>query len=284
MKASILRKRVAWLSIAAMLFVACGDEEEAANPNDNDDKGEKIKEKEKEKEPKVNTTRREYKPQKDFMQLVVENGVEVVLKQGEPQKIEVETLEELHEFIQFSATGSSLKVETSPKEKFADHPAPKVYITTQALEKIEINHNSVLRIEGTWAQEGLWLSLNESSQATGEVQISKRLDALTSRRSTLTLTGSVREALYIQADSSEADVGHARFGAKLKDLAAIERANVKASNQGYIELWAGKELSITAVDNQSVVKYYGSPQITTSLDNVKAGSTLEAMGPHPSQQ
>ncbi len=182
----------------------------------------------------------------EFDEIKVTRGMNAWITQGEPTRVTVVADENLHEAILTETEGSTLKISTNARIRWAKEK--KVLITVKDLEKITSTAGSNVFSNGTLSFEDLCVSTSAGSNATLEVY-SRNLQVKSSSGSNAIITG---KGYDVNLDaSSGANIKAEGLKAALCDAEASSGANVFI----YVE----KKINAKASSGGNIF-YYGNPE------------------------
>ena len=114
----------------------------------------------------------------DFSQLVVSNGIEVVVAFTGSEKIEIQAPDNVVQFIETVAEKGVLNVRVRKGVKFRVNPTVKVFINMKSLTRILATDNSKIVFENTISAEKLDITLNNAT-LKGHIAVQKASIVLT---------------------------------------------------------------------------------------------------------
>ncbi len=197
----------------------------------------------------------------DFNGIKSSAGLDVYLRQGDENKVLVETDENLQQHIEVSVRDGVLKVGTRKNIRFSK--ARKVYVTFKELNKIEASSGS--EIQGNSIIKSQSLLIKASSGAEIDLEVfSQDLSIKSSSGADIKISGKAT-ALNVEA-SSGSEIS-------AKELSVLN-CTAKASSGAEISINVKERIDANASSGGAII-YYGEPAFTnankSSSGNVKSG-------------
>lgn len=194
-----------------------------------------------------------------FNKIDISGGFEVLLNQGDVEKLELEVDENLIEYIETTVKKNTLYI--SSKKPIGNAQSLKLYITTVNVDEIEASGAIELKNKGTFHADDLEIDISGAA----DVDLNLETENLTmdmSGASETTLTGS----------SNNFDIEIS--GAGDLDAKKFKTINTKIdiSGAGNAIVYAKKTLKIE-VSGAGSVKYKGNPKVEKDISG--AGSVSE---------
>lgn len=140
---------------------------------------------------------------KIFKNLILENGFQVFVTTGSPQKVEIECDENILPAIDTYIEGSSLVVKKKARYTFTRKPEVNIYITMTPPSGIVASGGTAVQLTNELTTDQLKAVLSGGSRFTGPVRTGT-LDAVLSGGSKLSLTGEADKASLILSGGSRA--------------------------------------------------------------------------------
>jgi len=198
-----------------------------------------------------NVVIKERKVDREFNQIEVSGGLNVILTPTTSESISVEADENLHDYIITSIEHNILKI--YPKENISSHAVKNVMVSFKNLIKISANSGSSIYGTQTISQPLLELSTSSGSAMDLDL-ITSSLTCSTASGSTITLKGNADK---FQAKASSGSTINS------EDLKVLF-ANTKATSGAGITVNVSKELLANAASGGDI-RYAGNPsKIDTS--------------------
>lgn len=193
----------------------------------------------------------------EFTGIKVSSGIDVILTQGEPQKIEVEADENLQDWIRTDVSGSVLNVHTEKSIRLAK--TKKVYVTCKTLDKIEISSAGDLTAVTPFKADQLDIEMSSAGDLRLEVE-ANAIDITISSAGNANLkgkTGSLRADLSSAGDLNAFDL-------------EAKKGNISVSSAGSARVFVTEEASFRS-SSAGDIDYKGEPRIS-EIHTSSAGS------------
>lgn len=191
-----------------------------------------------------------------FKKINISGGFEVIINQGNEEKLELEVDENLLELITTETKNNTLIIKSD--KSIGKAKSLKLFITTVEIEDIDVSGAVELRNKGTFEGENLEIDISGAADINLKVDL-ENLEMDMSGASETTLSG---KANHLEIELSGAGELEA---AKLKTRNAI----IDISGAGSAVVNAKKTLRVE-VSGAGSVKYKGNPKVTKEISG--AGS------------
>ncbi len=191
-----------------------------------------------------------------FSKIGVGGAYDVILIQGNNEKVVIEAEENLMEYIKTEVVAGKLKIYN--KESLRPKEGMKVYITFKDLEKIDISGACDLNNEGILSLSDLEIEGSGASDIDLKLKLNE-LEMDCSGASDIYLEGSAQE--FDIEVSGASDLNAFEF--------EVDECSVSLSGAGHVEVYVNKKLDID-VSGAGSCYYKGSPQVNQSVSG--AGS------------
>jgi hypothetical protein len=203
-----------------------------------------------------NVTRQE-RDVAQFTGIKVSSGIDVILNQGEPQKVEVEADDNLQDWIRTDVSGSVLTIRTEKSIRLAK--AKKVYVTCKTLDMIEISSAGDIMAETPFKADKLDIQMSSAGDLRLEVEAND-IEISISSAGNANLKGKTGT---LHADLSSAGDLNAF------DLEA-KKGDISVSSAGSARVFVTDEASFHS-SSAGDIDYKGDPKIT-EIRTSSAGS------------
>lgn len=191
-----------------------------------------------------------------FNKIDISGGFEVLLNQGNKEKLELEIDENLVELIETKVKGNTLYI--SSKEPIGDAESLKIYITVVDVEDINASGAIELKNKGTYQSENLEIDVSGAADIDLDLEV-ENLTMDMSGASETTLSGSANNFDIEISGAGELDAK------KMK----TRNTSIDISGAGSAIVFAKKTLKVE-VSGAGSVQYKGNPKIEKSISG--AGS------------
>ncbi len=191
-----------------------------------------------------------------FDKIDISGGYEVLINQGDEEKLELEVDENLLEYIETETKDNTLYI--SSTEPIGGATSLKLYITVVDVDDIDVSGAIELRNKGTYKTENLEIDVSGASDIDLDVDIENLIMDMSGASET-TLTGN---ASNFEIDISGAGELQAK---KLK----TRNTTISISGAGSAVVHAKKTLNVS-VSGAGSVKYKGNPKVEKDISG--AGS------------
>lgn len=176
---------------------------------------------------------------------------DITIIPSETSKVVVESHQNLIDNLELTSKRGNLVV--NEKSKVGEYALYNVNIySPAALNEIELNNQSRMKISGTLKAEKFKIDANDQSIISESYVDFKEFELNLSDQSNATMTGT---AISLDVESSNQAIGN------LSELQSVE-IDFSAKNQSNLSLWVMKDLSGEASDNAQV-SYKGDPNKDT---------------------
>lgn len=186
-----------------------------------------------------------------FTSIEANCNCDITIIPSETQKVVVESHQNLIDNLELTSKRGNLVI--NEKSKVGEYALYNVNIySPAALNEIELNDQSRMKISGTLKAEKFKIDANDQSIISESYVDFKELELNLSDQSNATMTGT---AINLDVESSNQAIGN------LTELQSVE-IDFTAKNQSNLSLWVMKDLSGEASDNAQV-SYKGDPNKDT---------------------
>ncbi len=190
---------------------------------------------------------------KAFSELELSGVLNVFIEQGDQEKVEVETDDNLHEYVIIENRGKTLIVDTQERISIKRKKKMNVYVTVRDIDRLKISGVGNVETSETIRLKDLDLRV----KSVGNVNLDLEADELYARLSSV---GNVS----LSGKIGKADIDNTGVG----KLAAYDLHNevlkLRASGVGKTEVYASKELAIKSTGVGNV--YYKGDAVITDLN------------------
>jgi hypothetical protein len=192
-----------------------------------------------------------------FTGIKVSSGIDVILTQGEPQRVEVEADENLQDWILTDVTGNVLNVHTDKSIRLAK--TKKVYVTCKTLDQIEISSAGDVTADTPFKTDKLDIQMSSAGDLKLEVEASEIGITISSAGNAYLKgkTGSLRADLSSAGDLNAFDL-------------EAKKGDVSVSSAGSARVFVTDEASFRS-SSAGDIDYKGDPKIT-EINTSSAGS------------
>lgn len=196
-----------------------------------------------------------------FSEISIGSGFTAVIEQGQTEKVEIETDENFHQYIEAEQEKNTISFRLKSGISLPAEIPVKVHITTVNLTAIAGSGGSGITLSNPVVTGKLSAELSGGSSITGELN-SAELRAALSGGSVLNLSGSSGTFVLVASGGSNANC----FALMAKT------ASISVSGGGEFNLSVSDELEVTATGG-SMIHYKGSATITAQ--QLSGGSELK---------
>lgn len=186
----------------------------------------------------------------NFTSIEVSSGIDLYLRQGTSDKVEVEADENLIEFIETKQSGKTLKINIS--KSIWKSTQLKVYVTTQDLESIRCAGGSDVYSSGTFKADKFEITAASGSDLKMEMEVGE-LSCQTSGGSDVELKGKVSKGIFYCNGGSDVAA---------KQLTVAD-AYIRTSGGSDVYVRVTKTIDVEA-SGASDVSVYGAPKVINS--------------------
>ncbi len=191
-----------------------------------------------------------------FNKIDISGGFEVVLNQGEDEKLELTADENLMEFIETKVKNNTLYI--SSKKPIGNAKSLKVYVTSFDVDEIDASGAIKLSNKGTFQLENLEIDIS------GAADINLNLDV---ENLSMELSGASESTLAGNANNFEIEISGA--GELQAKKLKTRNTSIDISGAGSAIVFAKKTLKVE-VSGAGSVQYKGNPKIEKDISG--AGS------------
>ena len=193
----------------------------------------------------------------EFTGIKVSSGIDVILTQGTPQRIEVEADENLQEWILTDVTGNVLNVHTDKSIRLAK--TKKVYVTCANLDQIEISSAGDVTAETPFKTDNLRIEMSSAGDLKLDVEANEISITISSAGNAYLKgkTGALRADLSSAGDLNAFDL-------------EAKKGDVSVSSAGSARVYVTEEASFRS-SSAGDIDYKGDPKIT-EINTSSAGS------------
>lgn len=193
------------------------------------------------------------RPVRTFDNIAVSSGFELIVTQSNSQEVVIEAKENLHQYIEVTVIGRSLKVYRSRGVLFGRGANVKVYVSSDYLEDISSSGGGSVVFDNLWVGNALDVHISGGGDLYGDVDLVS-LD--------VSLSGGSKADLAGYADNLKIN---SSGGSKLwfNYLESID-CTLNISGGGYAEVYAKQSLHVSG-SGGSRVFFKGNPFITSNL-------------------
>ncbi|MEM6966130.1 MAG: head GIN domain-containing protein [Bacteroidota bacterium] len=188
-----------------------------------------------------------------FSSLELDGVFHVYIRQGEQEKVEVETDDNLHQYVIVENRGKKLVIDTQNKVNFRKKKRMNIFVTIRDIERLEIAGVGNVESEGRLELNDLELRIKSVGKVNLEL-VADYLEADINSVGNVTLAGRIKKA-----DIENGGVGR---------LAAYDLENkvldLRASGVGKTEVYASQEIAIKSTGVGSV--FYKGDAVVTKLN------------------
>ena len=195
----------------------------------------------------VITTSRAVSP---FTELKVDGVFNIYLLQGDQEKVEVETDENLQDIVIVKNKDNELKIKTKDDTNIKHSTKSNIYITLKNLTRLEINSVGKTECKDELQLDRLSLEVNSVGKTVMKIncnQLNAEVNAV--------------GALIIEGKAKSANIEHTGVGSMSAYDFNVAYLSLEHSGIGSVEAYATKELSISS-DGIGSVKYKGPAEVT----------------------
>lgn len=186
-----------------------------------------------------------------FTSIEANCNCDITIIPSETQKVVVESHQNLIDNLELVTKRGNLVI--NEKSKVGEYALYNVNIySPAALNEIELNNQSRMKISGTLKADKFKIDANDQSIISESYVDFKEFELNISDQSNATMTGT---AINLDVESSNQAIGN------LSELQSVE-IDFSAKNQSNLSLWVMKDLSGEASDNAQV-SYKGDPNKDT---------------------
>jgi len=194
-----------------------------------------------------------------FNKIDISGGYEVVLNQGDIERLEIEIDENLIDYIKTNVKKNTLFIKS--KKNFGKTKAMKIYITVVNIKAIEVSGAIKLTNKGIYKGDKLKIDVSGAADIDLELKVEKLVMDMSGASET-TLKGSSTNFKIELTGAGELDAE------KFK----TQHTSVEISGAGEAKVYAKKTLDIE-VSGAGSIHYKGNPTITKDISG--AGSIKE---------
>lgn len=189
---------------------------------------------------------------KSFSQLELAGILNVFIKQGDSERVEVETDDNLHEYVIIENRGNTLIIDTQERISIKRKREMNVYVTIRDIDELRISGVGNVETAETLRLKGLTLII----KSIGNVSLDLEADSLDAR---LNPVGHVS----LSGKIGKADIDNSGIGKLSAYDLRNDVLNLKATGVGKTEVYAAKELAIKSTGVGNV--YYKGDAVITDL-------------------
>ena len=193
------------------------------------------------------------RPVRTFDNIAVSSGFELIVTQDNSQEVVIEAKENLHQYIEVTVIGRSLKVYRSRGVLFGRGANVKVYVSSDYLENISSSGGGSVVFDNLWVGNALDIHVSGGGELFGDVDLIS-LDVSVSGGSKADLAGF---ADYLNVNSSGGSKTWFNY------LESVD-CDITVSGGGYAEIYAKQNLHVNG-SGGSRVFFKGNPFITSNL-------------------
>ena len=191
-----------------------------------------------------------------FNKIDISGGYEVLINQGNEERLELEVDENLLEFIETEVKNNTLHI--SSKQSIGNATSLKLYITVIDVEDIEVSGAIKLKNKGTYQSENLEIDVS----GAGDIKLDLNVENLI-----MEMSGASETTLSGKANNFE--IGISGAGELQAKKLKTRNTTIDISGAGSAIVHAKKTLNVS-VSGAGSVQYKGSPKITEDISG--AGS------------
>ncbi len=191
----------------------------------------------------------------NFSGISVSSSIEVEVKTGAVQQVEVEADDNVIQYLETHVSGNTLKIGLDGGHSF-NNAHFKVYITTPGLNSIHASSSSDVKVLDVIKNNGK-ISFDASSSADIEAEVdAPQVDAEASSSASVILRGRTKD--YTARVSSSGDIKSAEL--------LSENADVDANSSGSAEVHASVHLKAHA-SSSGTIDYRGAASVDKSVNS-----------------
>lgn len=191
-----------------------------------------------------------------FNKIDISGGYEVLINQGDMERLEIEADENLLEYIETKTKGNTLYISTN--KPIGNTSSLKLYITVVDVEDIDVSGAIELRNKGTYKTENLEIDVSGAADIDLDVDVENL---------TMDMSGASETTLSGTANNFEIEISGA--GELQAKKLKTRNTTIDISGAGSAIVHAKKTLNVS-VSGAGSVKYKGSPKIKKDISG--AGS------------
>lgn len=185
-----------------------------------------------------------------FSELYVDGVFNIYLLQGDQEKVEVETDENLQDVVTVINKGKELKIKTKDDINIKHSTKNNIYITITNINKLEINSVGRTECKNELKVDRLSLEVNSVGKTLMKldcIQLNAEINAVGS--------------LILEGKAKSANIEHTGVGSMSAYGFNVAYLSLQHSGIGSVEAYATKELSISS-DGIGSVRYKGAAEVT----------------------
>lgn len=191
-----------------------------------------------------------------FNKIDISGGYEVLINQGDKERLELEVDENLLEYIETETKKNTLYIST--KKPIGNASSLKLYITVVDVEDIDVSGAIELKNKGTYKTETLEIDVSGAADINLDVDVENL---------TMDMSGASETTLSGTANNFEIEISGA--GELQAKKLKTRNTTIDISGAGSAIVHAKKTLNVS-VSGAGSVKYKGSPKIKKDISG--AGS------------
>lgn len=198
----------------------------------------------------------------DFTAVAVSNGMEVIITQGAEYSLEIETYDNIHQYIETEVSGGKLHIYRQDHIQFSGNPDIKINITAPTLKSIAGSGGSRIIFNGEFKEERLDCAISGGGKIFGKLNLQSL---------NLSLSGGSRSEL--SGNASEVSLAASGGSKALHFDLNSQKYSIAISGGGSAQIDVSESLSVVA-SGGSRVKYRGTPRL--SKVSTSGGSSINA--------
>jgi hypothetical protein len=192
--------------------------------------------------------------QQGFTKLKIYGPFEVLLQQSDSYKVELETDDNLQQYVEVRKEGSELVIKLQDNLNISNDKGMKLYINVPEIEDLSVAGSTDVKAQGNFVT-----SRKMTLDIAGSGEIDMRLKA---PELEVSIAGSGTAKL--EGETRNLDISIAGSGDYLAEKLLSENAKVSVSGAGNCRLYASKTLDVSVAGSGDIF-YHGKPTIKQSI-------------------